>query len=162
MGARSKYVAPPCRDGGLLTTYSDITRHRLTERALQQSETRFRDLLETSPNGCFVHRNWRFVFANQALAQLLGYDSRDELIGAALDAIIAPEDVPRLWGYAEARTSGQDSPPEYEFDALRKDGSRVRVQQLVRLTSWEGEAAYYASVVDISRPENRRTSAARC
>ena len=138
-------------NGDILTTYTDISEHRRALQALEESENRFRTLIEQSRQPCFIQRHWQFIFANQAMADLLAYDSPAELLAIeSIDSIVAPHDISRLWQYAEARRYGRETPPEYEFTALRADGMPIQLQQMVVMINWEGEPAYYCSVVDIS------------
>ena len=48
------------------------------ERALRESEERFRNLIEGSIQGIFIERDSKVLFANQAFAEIMGYDSPDQ------------------------------------------------------------------------------------
>jgi PAS domain-containing protein len=49
------------------------------QRAERESDARFRDLIEGSMQGMVMHRNFTPLFANQASATILGYESPDEI-----------------------------------------------------------------------------------
>jgi diguanylate cyclase (GGDEF)-like protein/PAS domain S-box-containing protein len=118
---------------------------------LAESEKRFRNLIEGSIQGIFIHRNRAPIFANQACADILGYDSLEELLAAGTyETHLAPHESERMLGYGKARLSGQSAPSQYEFDGVRKDGSIVRLQNAVRVVDWNGEPAIQNTVVDIS------------
>ena len=138
-------------DGGVVATYADITRFKEAEQRIQENEQRFRTLLENSKHGCFIQQKWRLVYVNDAFVQMLKYDSREELLNIpSMDDLISPSDISRLWHYAEQRKYGLDAPVEYEYEAICKDGSVIPLQQAVSMINWNGERAYFCSVVDMS------------
>ena len=66
---------------------TDFTERRLAQEALIKSEHRFRDIYENAPVGIFRSTmEGKFIHANPALAQMLGYDSAEELIGRVNEA----------------------------------------------------------------------------
>ena len=129
---------------------TDVTRLKLAEGRSQRTERRFRDLAEGSIQGIFVHRDWKLLFVNQALAEILGYDSVDELMAlGSLHHFFHPDDHARLRGYSDARARGEPVPSRYELQYRRRDGSRIWVEHLARVVEWDGETAIQASVIDI-------------
>ncbi|MDA1091159.1 MAG: PAS domain S-box protein [Proteobacteria bacterium] len=126
-------------------------RRKQAEDALFEFEERYRNLIGGSIQGIFVHKDWKLVFANQAFATILGYNSVRELM--ALDNIsdvFAPYEVDRLTVFRDARKRGGRVPKQYEFDVIRKDGSIITVLNIARVVSWEGEPAIQNAVLDIS------------
>ena len=134
----------------------DITERKLQEDALRESEERFRNLIEGSVQGIFIHRDFKPLFVNQAFAEILGYESTEELLAntKSLDEHLAPDELERIRGYAQARLKGGEAPVRYEYDALRKDGKTVTLQNVVRVVKWEGETAIQGTVIDISEARN--------
>jgi len=64
----------------LLAAYEDITQRKLAEETLRQSESNYRSLFLTSPCGMYqVALDGSLTFVNNALVELLGYDSVEEL-----------------------------------------------------------------------------------
>ncbi|MFQ6023648.1 MAG: PAS domain S-box protein [Acidiferrobacterales bacterium] len=136
---------------GIVVHVRDITEHKQAEEALQESEERFRHLIEGSIQGILIHRKWKPLFANQAYANILGYDSPDEILAMdSREQQIAPYDRARLHDYMEARFKHEDAPKQYEYDAVRKDGSIITLENVVRVVSWEGRPAIQSTVIDIT------------
>ena len=53
----------------------DVTSRHETEEQLEESEERYRYMIDHSPDAILVHADGRFVFANQEAAELLGAES---------------------------------------------------------------------------------------
>ena len=127
--------------------------------ALRESEERFRSLIEGSIQGILIHRGRKALFANQAYADILGYDSPSEMLALeSVDCHDAPYERARMQAYREARLAGGDAPTHYEYDAVRRDGSIVTLQNVVRVVNWDGRDALQRTVVDIT--ERKRAEAA--
>lgn len=66
---------------GMVGVAVDITDRKQAEEKLLQSELKYRDLIETMPDG--VYRSTpegKFVEVNPAMVKMLGYDSKEELM----------------------------------------------------------------------------------
>jgi PAS domain S-box-containing protein len=137
---------------GYRGTGTDITEYRRTEEARRHIERRYRNLVEGSIQGIIVHRNDRVLLANQAMANILGYDNPEALYAvASIDEYVHPEDLARTRGYRAARLAGEEAPGEYEFRVLRKDGSIRWVDSRVMIVAWDGDPAFQVMFADISR-----------
>ncbi len=77
-------------DGGVVGIYSDITRRKLAERALIESEERYRRLVDLSPDLIVVVADGRLAFVNGAGAGMLGGDA-ESLIGLRFADILHPD-----------------------------------------------------------------------
>jgi PAS domain S-box-containing protein len=108
----------------------DITERKRTERALAESEARFRNLFDTMPNGFYRSTpEGRFVDANPAFVKMLGYESLEELRG-----VYIPTDIYICESEREAIIDGN---PEFtsQVEAYwlrRKDGKAIRVEDHAR------------------------------
>lgn len=122
---------------------------------LQDSEDRFRNLIEGSIQGILIHRNWKPLFVNRAYAAILGYESPEELMAlGSVENHIAPYERERRRRYMEARMCGEPAPTQYEFDAVRKHGTIVTLQNVVSVVKWDGEQVIQSTIVDVT--ERRR------
>ena len=64
----------------------DITEQKRAEKALHQSEERFRSVVENAHEGIFqTTPEGKFRMANQAMARILGYDTPRELMESVTD-----------------------------------------------------------------------------
>ena len=98
------------------------TRRKRAEEALRESEERFRKLTEAANEGIAIYEQGRILEANQAMAEMLGYEL-PEVIGRHALEFTAPES--RALVLRNIR-SGYEKP--YESVGLRKDGTTFPVE----------------------------------
>ncbi len=69
----------------------DITEKKSTEKALRDSEQRYRLLVERLPDAVLILQGEKIVFANQAAAGLAGMNSPEDLINMGIKDVLSPE-----------------------------------------------------------------------
>ncbi len=126
----------------------DLEDQRLrAERALLESEERFRNLIEGSIQGVYIHRDAKLLYVNPAFAKMLGYDSVEDVLGLpSLIETVAPQDRQRLSAFAQ----DPHAPAGYEYVALCRNGDHIHLENMVREVRWDGAAALQATVVNIT------------
>jgi len=110
---------------GVMGISRDITERRRAEKALIESETKYRSLIETSSSGVAVaDETGVLTMVNDRLCQIYGY-SRDEVMGRQFFDFIHPDDKDRIANdFMEAVAKAQTL-PAIEFRGLRKNGSVI-------------------------------------
>ncbi len=117
---------------------------------LEQSEAKYRELVDNIQDGIFMIQDGRFVYVNAALAEMLGYRT-DEMLGAPYNAFIHPEDAERVEEYYRSRIEGKETPSEYEAELSHRDGVRiVTAIHKVSGVSYRGKRAVQGTVKDIT------------
>ncbi len=108
-----------------LNFITDITERRRAEKALIESEIKYRSLVDTSSSGVAVaDETGNLTLVNDRLCQIYGYD-KDEVMGRQFFDFIHPDDRERITAdFLEAVTKNQTL-PAIEFRGVRKDGSIV-------------------------------------
>jgi PAS domain S-box-containing protein len=148
--------------GGLpcvLVAMLDITERKLAAERLEQSEERFRNLIEGSIQGILIHRNYRPLFLNQAAVNIYGYASPDEVMDLPSLAVLnAPEQRREARRQHLNRLQGRPAPDRYELEGIRKDGTRIWLECLARLVTWDGETAVQYTIIDAT--ERKRSEEA--
>ncbi|MBI3149520.1 MAG: PAS domain S-box protein [Betaproteobacteria bacterium] len=132
----------------MLYFFSDIDAQHRAEEALQQSEERYREVIDNVSEGITVVQNQRFVFCNPSMARLTGYTL--EAI-YAMDSIYALADEsawPTLKERAELRSRGEPVEMRYEFQLRCKDGTTKWVELSVVTIEWQGAPATLSFVID--------------
>jgi len=103
----------------VLVTLQDITERRKAENAMQESEERFRLLIENAPMSVNLLQKGKYIYSNPAAARLLGYENHEELFGVnALDTI-APEFHELILSRIKNIESGEKNQP-IEIQVLKK------------------------------------------
>jgi PAS domain S-box-containing protein len=135
------------------------------ENALFDSEEKFRNLIEGSIQGVWINRglDQPVIFANQAIADMLGYTGPEDLFTLSTSDIFTPGEHGRIQKYDVARRKGdiENAPSRYEAQFVRKDGAVVWVEVVVNLIDWEGGPAFQGTVVDISERKKAESALRR-
>jgi PAS domain S-box-containing protein len=118
------------------------------ERALRESEQRYRALVEMSPNGIVVHRDDRFLYANTAALALYGAATFDDLRQHGVLELIHRDDRAEI---AEriARVTAGDSSPRRELRLRRIDGQEVFIEASAAPVEYQGRLAIQVVLLDI-------------
>ncbi len=66
----------------------NISKRKIAEAALRESEERYRQLVELAPDAIFVHRAGKIMFANEAAARMMCVGHGSELAGGRLDELL--------------------------------------------------------------------------
>jgi PAS domain S-box-containing protein len=126
-GVRHRFEARMTAHGedGVLAVVRDVTERRAAQEALRKSERHYRRLFERNLAGVFrTSIDGRFLEANQALARIFGFSSREELLaGSTWQIYESPEDRQKLLGMVER----EGTLVNHEQRLCRRDGEPVWV-----------------------------------
>lgn len=75
----------------VVVQHIDITNRLKAEAILRLSEERFRALVNSAPDGIFVHANGEILFANIEMAKMLGFENPQDLIGRNAMSFVTPK-----------------------------------------------------------------------
>jgi two-component system NtrC family sensor kinase len=109
-----------------LSIYHDISKRKKQEEMLRASEEEFKTLFEHVPSGVFISsKEGKFLNANQALLDMLGYESKEEFLNIDLpqDLYVRSED--RLTFQEMMERDGRVI--DYEVEFKRRDGSTIPI-----------------------------------
>ena len=134
--------------------YEKVTREldvRLrTEKVLRESEEKFRNLAEQSPNIIFIIAGTRIVYVNRQCEVSMGY-TPTMLYAPQFDprCLTAPGyDLVALRAFRR-HIRGEEVPP-YEFVLVTREGRHVDAILTTRLIGYEGAPAILGIVTDIT------------
>ena len=109
---------------GTFGVLRDITARKEAEELLRRSETKYRNLIETMPDGVYRStHDGQFVEVNPAMVKMLGYETQKELLTIDIKSQLyfAPEDRESL--ILDTKPIGLDV-----FPMKKKDGSTVWIE----------------------------------
>lgn len=136
---------------GYLGIARNITERKKAEKALIESEQRYRELTDLLPQTVFeLDLKGNFIFVNRYAYEATGYSPEDVKKGFNVLQIIAPEDREKAMNnIKEVLTAGRQGGCEYTV--IRKDGTRFPVISYSSPIIIEGRpAGLRGIVVDIT------------
>ena len=119
------------------------------EKALTESEEKFRSLAETSPAAIAIFIENRFVFVNTAWEKMSGYNEREALM---MDPylLIHPDMREDIFQRGISRLKGEDVPSRYEAKCLTKNQKAKWIDMAVTLIQFDGKSGMLIVANDIT------------
>jgi two-component system, cell cycle sensor histidine kinase and response regulator CckA len=134
-----------------LAILRDITERKRAEEAVQESEVKYRNVIENSLVGFYIVQDNLFRFVSKRWCEISGY-TREEAVDkfGPLDSVI-PEDRKLVEENLRKRLTGEADHLEYEFRIIRKDGKTIAVKVLGSGIVYNGRAAATGTIIDITK-----------
>jgi diguanylate cyclase (GGDEF)-like protein/PAS domain S-box-containing protein len=123
--------------------------HRRTERALRESERKFRLLVEGAPDAIYVQSGGRFAYLNPAAVRLFGAPSAEALLGRPILERISPPYHAIVRERIRLGNEEKKPTPKLEQQFLRLDGTPVDVEVSAVPFTYENQNGGLAFVRDI-------------
>jgi PAS domain S-box-containing protein len=111
-----------------LITCEDITERRLAEKALLESEEKYRSILENTDEGIYeVDLAGNFTFVNEAAGRIFGYP-KEELLGMNNRQYADQENAKKLFeSFNHVYRTGETS-RECDYEITRNDGTKRQIE----------------------------------
>ncbi len=108
--------------------FNDISKRKQIEENLREREEHYRAVVEYSHNGILiVGEDYKFIYVNDVLCQILDR-KREEIIGSDFRKFLDKESKLLVDERYKKRQRGEVVPPRYEFNIVRKNGEKRRVE----------------------------------
>jgi diguanylate cyclase (GGDEF)-like protein/PAS domain S-box-containing protein len=149
----------PLRDAkgdiaGATGVSADVTERKRTDAALQESESRYRTMIEWSPEAIVVHRNGRLIYVNPAAIKMFGAESGQDLLGKPILDLIHPDFHQVVLARIKDHVGNGTASPMIEEKFLKLDGTVIDVEIQGVPIIYDGEPAVHASIRDITERRN--------
>jgi PAS domain S-box-containing protein len=132
-----------------LVILRDISERKKAEATLQESEEKYRNVVERANDGIAIGQDDILQYVNPRLAQMIGY-SVEELIGSPFSDFFIPDEGAKVANRYKRRLAGEDVPPVYESALKHKNGSRIEIELNAGIVTYQGKPADLVLVRDIT------------
>ena len=121
--------SPIMRDGkiiGIISIARDITKRKLAEDALRESEEKYRELVKYAPAGIYEvdYETGRFKSVNDVICEYTGY-TKDELLNTNLYNLLTEESQKLMGERFEKLSAGEKMPQTVEYCIRTKGGEKI-------------------------------------
>lgn len=117
---------------------------------IEESEKKYRTLVESANEVICIIQDARVVFANQKMEGLLGVP-RDKITGKPFADFVFPEDREMVVSHYTDRIGHRDAPESYNFRVVNNLGEPIWVVIAATLTEYGGKDAVIALMTNINR-----------
>jgi PAS domain S-box-containing protein len=134
---------------GTFASLADITRSRQAEADLQESEEKYRNLVERANDGIVIVQDTLVKFANRRFARMLGHPVAD-LIGTPFVNYVHLDEKLKVAEFDRRRMANELAPPVYETVLWQRDGGGLPVELNCGVITYRGKPADLKFVRDIT------------
>lgn len=147
--SNSRLIIEDGEKRGLIGVITDIHERILADRALRESEAKFRALTESTPTSIFINQDNAFRYVNPAFEEITGYTS-EELEDSSFLDIIHPDfrDLVKLT--EEGLMRGDAVPSRFGFKIITKNGEEKWIDHSSALILYNNKPAIIGSAFDIT------------
>lgn len=134
----------------LLASYWLAFFHRLKSVEIIESEARYRQLVELSPDAVAVHQEGRIVFINEKGRDLLGAGTIDQLIGLPIIDLVHPDSREMVVKRVRQMLEHNEKGFTIEEKFIRLDGKTIEVEVVASPIVHHGKKAILVIARDIT------------
>jgi two-component system cell cycle sensor histidine kinase/response regulator CckA len=131
---------------GIHGTARDVTKRRQMEKALRESEARYRTLFDSAQDVIYCHDLQGHVLdINPAAEKLFGY-RRDEARSINVVDLLLPESRPVALAAIKPLLDGTETTVRYEATLLARDGRRITLEMITWLVLENGTPVAFQGI----------------
>jgi|GEM_PF-1243799 len=134
---------------GTVYVFRDISERKKVEKALKNSEEKYRAVVENSLDSIIIIQGNQMVYANPTTTWAMGYES-EELKSASFIDFVHPDDQEAIIQRQIDRMAGREVPNRFVFRVIRKDGGVYWGESSTVVIDWEGKPATLAVLSNIT------------
>ncbi|WP_432665945.1 PAS domain-containing sensor histidine kinase [Wukongibacter baidiensis] len=137
----------------IVTAHNILERKKvinLAEKVYEETEERYRKLVELLPDAVHVKYNGKIVFSNEAGAKLLGYDYKEKIIGRYDKEFTHPDYQKISIKRGNIMRKEKSSAPALEQKVVRADGQIIDVEVASAPIKFNGDCAILSVIRDIT------------
>ena len=131
-------------------TVQDITDRKAAEVSLQESEQRYRTLLEWTPEAVTEHCEGLVVYVNPAAVTMMGATSAQELLGRRIIDSVHPDYRELVLTRIKQAGEQGKATPLIEEKFIKIDGTAIDVEVQTTPIVYDGKRAAHVAMRDIT------------
>jgi two-component system CheB/CheR fusion protein len=135
---------------GAVITFVDITEIKRALLEMRNSEERYRNMLEWSPNAIVVHRDGKIIYANTAALEMFGATSLKDLLGNPILERIHPDYHQTVLARVQKALHEGVSVPMIELKYIKLDGTIIDGEAQATSILYDGLPSIQAAIRDIT------------
>jgi PAS domain S-box-containing protein len=148
-GAQDYLIKGQVEKGMLSRALTYAIERKEAERALRESEEKYRSVVERATDGIVIVQDEVIKYANPRSAALLGM-SPEEMIGTPLTDYMPLDEAPQILESYNRQMAGGDEETIHDGEALHIDGHRIEVEINASGFSYEARPAVLVMFRDVS------------
>lgn len=129
----------------------DITKHKMAEELLKESESKFKSLVEHSLTGVYLIQDGVFKYVNPQLAKIFGYSPEELIEKKGPEDLVYPEDWHIVRENLRKRLEGKIESLNYTFGGFKKNGEVFDVEVFGTRIVYKGQPAVIGTLMDITK-----------
>jgi diguanylate cyclase (GGDEF)-like protein/PAS domain S-box-containing protein len=127
----------------------DITDRQNNQRALEDSEARYRSFIENLPLTVAITQDGLLKYINPTGVELIGYSAAD-CIGKSFLPLVFEADRPAVIAAHQQRMDGEPAPSNYMVRIVSNTGRVIDCQMHASNVQWDGRIAALAIFEDVT------------
>ncbi len=139
----------------------DVTDEHRAMQQLRESEERYRELVELSPDAIYITSDRKLIYVNAACVRLLGASVPEELIGKGVLEITHPDFHEEIKRRAQLLKERDEPLPPSVQKKLRLDGTAVDVEVMAAPFIYKGDRGTQVVMRDITERKKAEEELAR-
>lgn len=137
----------------VVVTLMDVTENKIAEEKLKESEEKFKTLADQSLMGIFIIQDNKTMYANQKLADMMGYPF-EQVINRTLEEQLIrvhPDDRKFVEEQAIKKQKGEkDVVNQYQFRYIKESGELMWIEVYSKTILYGGKSANFVTFIDIT------------
>ena len=140
----------PNQQGSVIGIIRDITKQKLNEEKLRESEAKFRGLVERANEGIVIVQDGLIIYVNPYMEKICGF-TQEEFIDQPFHKFVATGSVDMMVDRHKRRNLGESVLSNYEAVLKNKFSKRVHVDISINEFTSAGKTAYLTVIHDITK-----------
>ncbi len=133
-----------------ITSKKELVALREAEKALRESEEKYRNVVEHTNDGICVIQDELVKFANRSLTELIGC-SKDEIVYRNFEDFVHPDELQKVKDKYQRFVNEERDEQRYETALKHEDGRRIEVEFNTSVTDYDDRRAWLVFVHDITK-----------